>query len=706
MSKVDFRKLCERNIAKFEATLNGQQEVSSLEAALVEREAADSSQLNHLFADSLTTDDAGLIVRQPSKARKPPVGQSKSSSPSSSYSSQGEASDDSLMAEIATTSKKTKRTSTAAEGSNTERRPIRNSAHSSRTSLKRAATTPNPSSVTKSSLTKPAQSKESRRPSLPQADPGPRNEQMGTVSAQQKASNTGGLTNAAAGNASAAHNTILPGSTSSGTANRAVSFATQPSTSKTTSGPGKSSGIRIVNEPKPQLRQAPALPKKSLFQTLHRRGVADKRSRREGTPDVAALNFINTPPDTVISNLQARRSDPYARREPSNRRIIAEEPRDDEPLRQESIDGNTPLEPWEIHKVPQVCYQWRLSNNCTKIARECRFMHRHKDEKGHDYTVADMQGWIPGKYRRPPLTCPFWLNGPKGCKNSTKDCQFAHENTGWIKHSDPSMSDARIDPDQRPKHDSVECQFGVKRTTGFLKPDQLTCWYWNKGQCRKSEQDCAYQHKDTGILADGPHEGHQKPVPIPDVDADMDIDDTVQPHMTDETTRIPSPLPPEQPEQIPPPPPPITNEVKIKCEQLRTIGGSVCALNFEDMFASNDGEKAVNLLENRAFLMYHPDDHFEELEIITRWLLLHHVQVVSTIYPGAWAVFKEQILQGGSGIIIVCSSHIVEQADANYTRHIRTLSTLQRFQISANFFGRTCVSGRSGFSQVPNTTLL
>ena len=80
MKKVDFEKLCEDNIAKYEAALNGQQEVSPLEATLAEREAADSSQLNHLFADSSATDNPGLFIRQPPKARKPPIVWSESSS--------------------------------------------------------------------------------------------------------------------------------------------------------------------------------------------------------------------------------------------------------------------------------------------------------------------------------------------------------------------------------------------------------------------------------------------------------------------------------------------------------------------------------------------------------------------------------------------------------------------------------------------------
>ncbi|CAN9359619.1 unnamed protein product [Alternaria sp. RS040] len=557
MKKVDFKKLCEDNIAKYEAALNGQQELSPLEATLAEREAADSSQLNHLFAESSATDNSGLFIRQPPKARKPPIVQSESSS------SEGELTDDSLMAEIATTSENTRHTSNGVESSTIERRPIQNSAQSPRTSLKHATTTPNPKSVTKSSLARPAKSQEPRRSSLPQADSGFRDKQTTTVSTQRKKSNSGKPTTAAAGSASAAHDTLQPSSTSSGAAKRLVSLAMQPSARKTTTGSGKSSGIRFVNEPKPQPRQATALPKKTHFQTLSRHHAADMRSRMEGTPDVAALNFVDAPPDLVAPKLPAPHHDPYARRDPIHSRAIAEEPQNDESPRQESTDGNIPLAPWEIHKIPQ-----------------------------------------------------------------------------------------------QPKHGSIEDQLKEKRTTRSLNPDQLTCWYWNRGHCRNTEQECAYQHRETGIVANAPHEGHQTSVTMPDVDDDMDIGDAVQPPTTNEATRTPSPIPSRQPQQFsfqpppPPPPPPITNEVKIKCEQLRTAGGSVCTLDFEDMFASNGGEEAVNLLESRVFLMYHPEDHFEELEIITRWLLLHHVQVASTSYQGAWAVFKQQILQGGSGIII------------------------------------------------------
>jgi chromo domain-containing protein 1 len=82
-----------------------------------------------------------------------------------------------------------------------------------------------------------------------------------------------------------------------------------------------------------------------------------------------------------------------------------------------------------------------------------------------------------------------------------------------------------------------------------------------------------------------------------------------------------------------------------------------CKLNFKDMFASNDGEKDISLLDRKAFLVYHPEQHSEELAVITRWLLMHHVQIGNAHYEGAWEHFQLQIRKEGSGVIIVCYAH-------------------------------------------------
>ncbi len=743
MSSSDFRKLCDTNIARYEKAReaaineadaqplvpddegqdehvvssqsqkrNSQQQAPPLEATLAEREAIDSSQLNSLFMDSTptATTNAELLAIQPPKARKHPVVQSDSSlSPS-----EGELTDDSMMLELGTTTGKTKRKSTAAEDPNIELRPIRKSAQPLSTALKRASTTPNPKSATNPSLSRPARSTELGKPSPPQAKPGNRNEETGTTPPQRRASSTSGPTSAATSSASSTQKTTLPGNASSGTAKRSASFTAQPSSSKTTSDTGKSGGIKIYNEPKNQPRQSSTLPKNTLFQTLKRRAAAEKMSRREGTPDLAALEFVNGPPAAVVSKPQAPRDDPYGRREPSNRRIT-ETSQDNRSMRRESTDANAPLAPWEVDKVPLVCHDWRLSNNCRNTARECRFMHRNKDENGHDYPLGD--GRIPGKYRRPPLTCWYWLNGPQGCVQLDEKCDYTHFNTGWVKHINPAIGDVQIDPDQRPVSERPEVRSREKKAK---RPSQITCRFWSQGQCRKSDQECAFQHKDTGIIADVPNYAHQKSVRVADVPKvldlpdDMDIDHTVQQDVTDEVIRIPSPTSSEQlqqpslqlPPPPPPPPPPIElPPIKITCKQLKAAVDSVWKLNFEDMFASNDGGENVNLVERRAFVIFHPEDHFREMDIITRWLLVHHVQVGSANYPGAWADFTQQIQQGGSGIVIVRNVYFTKQTNTNYTRCIPTLSTSRIFQNSARFFAREYVSGRSAFNQVWSTTM-
>ncbi|KAI4699061.1 hypothetical protein J4E81_004952 [Alternaria sp. BMP 2799] len=230
-------------------------------------------------------------------------------------------------------------------------------------------------------------------------------------------------------------------------------------------------------------------------------------------------------------------------------------------------------------------------------------------------------------------------------------------------HTDPKVPDVRIDPEKRPEFNGGEGQSGDKFTKKALAPNQLTCWYWKNTQCRKSDQDCAFQHYDTGIVADGPHDSRQKPVrpadgsDESDASVHMDIDDVAQPDVADEVTRSPSPMPLEQPQQPfqPPPPPPPPMEfppVDIRCTELQERISAVSKLDFEDMFATNDGETTIDPVERRAFLFFHPEDHFVEFEIITRWLLMHHVQVSSASYAGGWADFQQQILKGGTGIII------------------------------------------------------
>jgi hypothetical protein len=46
-----------------------------------------------------------------------------------------------------------------------------------------------------------------------------------------------------------------------------------------------------------------------------------------------------------------------------------------------------------------------------------------------------------------------------------------------------------------------------------------------------------------------------------------------------------------------------------------------------------------------------------ELDLITRWLLMHHVEVSNTWYDGAWSHFRELTIDGRSGVVIVRQAH-------------------------------------------------
>lgn len=77
-------------------------------------------------------------------------------------------------------------------------------------------------------------------------------------------------------------------------------------------------------------------------------------------------------------------------------------------------------------------------------------------------------------------------------------------------------------------------------------------------------------------------------------------------------------------------------------------------VTFTSLFEWSDNGAERVMLDRKALLVFHPVDHQEELELLTRWLLLYHVEVSNAWLPGAWYYHREQIITGGSGIVIVC----------------------------------------------------
>jgi chromo domain-containing protein 1 len=90
---------------------------------------------------------------------------------------------------------------------------------------------------------------------------------------------------------------------------------------------------------------------------------------------------------------------------------------------------------------------------------------------------------------------------------------------------------------------------------------------------------------------------------------------------------------------------------RILCDKLKNIIEDACKIDFQTMFSCFGGRE--DALDRRAFLFFHPEYHAEELELITRWLLIHHVEVGSLWVSGSWDYFQQKIREGGSGVIIV-----------------------------------------------------
>lgn len=434
------------------------QRAESPREVLATREARNASQLNSLFTDSslsassspatlLDTAQGELFVKQVPATRKAPLQQSESSS-----SDRGGVDYDVVIleesrlgemrvtAEMAKTAKRRtdvinplhEKRSTPRERVRSLKSPVKTG---TRPKLKPAA---RPNEATGSRV------KESRRPSQP--------EPVTLTSVSSPTLPKGPLT-------------------SSGIA----------SIKRSEPKPKPTIGIKIVNEPKTPQR-TPWTKGTKQFSTLRFRANADKRSRAEGTPDLGALDFVGNPPVGLAKASRLSLEDnPYGRRETGIRRV-------QEFNAEHTTKASASLEDWEAEKIPMVCPFWRLSSNCQNGDRKCKFMHRNQDPSGLDYPVADMYGYIPPKFQKPPITCPFWLTSKLGCKRSDAECKYTHRNTGWVHQGGIPI---KINPTTSP----------IKRTR---PPSELTCWYWSIGQCKHAADVCTFQHWDTGIVADPP----------------------------------------------------------------------------------------------------------------------------------------------------------------------------------------------------------
>lgn len=518
-----------------------------------------------------------------------------------------------------------------------------------------------------------------------------------------------------------------------------------PSDKQNNMGSLNTSGIRIINEDKKKRKEWQNSDKP--YNTLKARYNAVKRSHKEGTPDLHALEFVNgAPADLQKQKPRTPTGNPYGRREIVNPRF--QEPVVDEPPKKTF----EPLREWELNKIPEVCREWRLSKNCKYGPQRCKFMHRDQDQYGNDYKISDAFGRVQPKYRDPPLTCDFWFTSPHGCTKSQEKCEYAHWNTGF-KPKDALYRDQiiKINPSLPPafQENPLPPAFMEAPSVTESRPfhskvpaEAVTCYFWATSTCHNEDNQCKYQHRHTGVVAPAPpsrknsdianqafsiqpmQSSAMKPsrsqadnaemapnepksvvekvapgtAQVPNGDGEVPADQIInaeigpnEPKKTHEkatpgTVQVPSidgdvplvrtavieqsPVHPQQTEL-----PPAT----LSCLRLEKRIREALKIDIDVLFQTN-GEQRSQMSCRKAMLLFHPTSHSVELEVLTRWLLMHHVEVSNAFSDGCWELFREHIGNSGCDIIIVSEPFpkICKKADLIGTSRLRAIFRTSR----------------------------
>jgi chromo domain-containing protein 1 len=497
--------------------------VRSPRQALADREAIDSSQLNSLFVDEheppspasaplSRSANSSPHVRQSPLVRKPPLQQSESSSEDDEMEKEVATSGHALSEKLKASAKESQREASA------ERQLQQEVVSKPGSSVVSAAASLEPKLSVTSTDARTEQEKQPTRLPQPPAPSITSKRQESSLQPETEVRNhlqhsTGrGLTeknSSAFQQRSEAQKPSQGPSTAPPTQGGPRTEPPKGPSMAKRSQPARTPavGVKFINEAKSQSRK-PWENSDRLYNKLKFRGIAEKRSRVEGAPDFEALDFVGAAPAGLVkSKVQDPHDNPYGRREVKTRRL-----QDDPPAftsRRESTDDVRPLADWEAEKVPLVCPQWRLSNNCQYGERRCHFMHRSKDALGRDLPLGDLSGYIPPKYRKPPITCPYWLENKQGCMKTPSECDYAHRNTGVKPHPETwRNAPIPIDINQKPASESavpVRKQLKPVNEQGIVPTVKFTCWFWAKKTCRNTPEQCPFEHWHTGVLAPSPN---------------------------------------------------------------------------------------------------------------------------------------------------------------------------------------------------------
>jgi len=351
-------------------------------------------------------------------------------------------------------------------------------------------------------------------------------------------------------------------------------------------------------------------------------------------------------------------------------------------------DGSVPA---KYADPPQTCFFWlRSERGCNKSADDCTFSHDNTgwicrmDQLGHSVERIDPEERPKIAIVSKPETCYYWFTSERGCLKPAEECRFAHTNTGILKRAQGSGAE-RIDPELLPVFMRNQRRPSVSTATArnaiAVKPKmrsgELTCFFWSEGKCKNTPEECPFQHYYTGVVADPPKSfskrGKNMSVAVSSKVLTQELDSLasqaptesainkpggeVSPHDEsilqpnfDENDTVPSIPNPDSPHSSPIYTKPPSRQ--FSCADLKQGIENACKLNFTEIFSYNYDQHSEAVLDRRAFVLFHPEDHMEELELITRWLLMHHVDVYSFWSDGAWHRFKEGIFKGETGVII------------------------------------------------------
>ncbi|KAJ4289546.1 hypothetical protein N0V90_010875 [Kalmusia sp. IMI 367209] len=521
--------------------------------------------------------------------------------------------------------------------------------------------------------------------------------------------------------------------------------------------------IKLVNEPKQPLKKVWNTGNKQFNTLKYRGIVEKRAQTERAPDPTALKYVNDTPPNIIKRPAEASsrtngKDNTYARPE-SDQRHLQTSGLDDDPfplqsyeigkirlmcydykyqtcsytheecrfLHREKDQLGRPLKvshpsgqvPPKYRTPPETCWFWlRNANGCDKSPDDCDYAHENtgsllvpiertnwkveRIDPNERPRVDIEEGMVATGKRHPDTTCWYWLKSPKGCTKSDEECDYAHRNTGKLANSEGRTFES-IDITEEPIVDLVPRRASLLHTNVSKKPPrrwhEMTCFFWNEGSCRLSEDACRSLHRYTGVVVPAPRNWIYPPgwqprlrgqpeeqTTLPSEDEPMmmmdetshqmslDKEGNVIPRVADRTDcrLVSSPskdaecatmrveegtrndndshqaatTTSKDEEQ------PTTPMAAVPIIQMKRTIEKVLKLDIEEMFRCNGGHDGDSIAERRAFLMYDPGEHMEENELITRWLIMHHVEVFSLWFDGAWDAFKQRIIDGGTGIII------------------------------------------------------